>query len=102
MPLPAGGEAEWIQSLIMLGLLAFLAAMMIRQLAESRRPEPERRVVTVEDCGGRRVERPFEQGDYVGKRTGTCDDGSPRLVVAIYAKPAEPAEGRSRAPGGPH
>lgn len=98
MVLPAGEGVEWVQSIIMLVLLAFLASMMIRQFAESRKPPVERRVVTVEECGGRRAERPFSRGDYVGKKTGECDDGSPRLVVAIYSRTAEAEAQEGRRP----
>lgn len=80
-----GDQAQWIQSLIMILLLAFLIATMLQQMGEFRQPRESRRLVTVEECGGQRSERDFQPGDYVGRVVGSCSDGSPRRVVAIYA-----------------
>lgn len=97
MPLPFQGEqGQWIQSILMILLLAFLAATMLRQVAAERQPRETRRLVTVEECGSRRVERDFTPGDYVGKVLGTCDDGSPRRVAAIYAVKVEPRGRRAQ------
>lgn len=95
MPTPfPGGESQWLQSLLMILLLVFLAVAMLRQAAAERQPVEARKLVTVEDCGGRRVERDFTPGDYVGRILGDCDDGSPRRVIAIYSVKAEPGKRR--------
>ncbi len=80
-----GEGGEWLQSLIMLAMLVFVIYTLLSQVSEmSRRTGQARAVKALVECGGARREVDFQEGYYVGKVVGSCDDGSPMRVVGIY------------------
>ncbi|GAB6147481.1 hypothetical protein [Stetteria hydrogenophila] len=86
MPLtPQGETPAWLNALMLLFLTVTTLYMLLQMKEREEEAEEERRLVTIEACGSKTVEREYKPGDYVGKMVGTCEDGSPRRIEAIYA-----------------
>ena len=95
--MPEPESIIWFQSLFLLLILTMLLAVMLKQASEYRRLREmgqRRRIVSVEECGGKLSERPFKEGDYVGKVVGDCGEGNVKRIVAIYAVEEGQYQGR--------
>ena len=77
----------WIQSIAVILAVAATIYLVIRQAKElediQRRLQRRVRRVTIVECGGKRSERPYRQGDYVGAAV-ECQDGSTGRITGIY------------------
>ena len=87
----------WLQSIaiiLALGLTIYLVLRQAREVEElQRRLHRKVKRVTVVECGGSRLERGFQEGDYVGKAV-ECSGGSTGRIIGIYA--FDPEEERAR------
>ncbi|MCE4620924.1 MAG: hypothetical protein F7B95_00605 [Desulfurococcales archaeon] len=80
---------SWLQFIMVLVGIGALALLTLRQASSMKRmlePKPEPKYYTVERCGDKEFKRSFQQGDYVGKVTGECEGGQPKVIVAIYSE----------------
>jgi len=86
--MPAGLFPDWMQSIMVLILLLVTIFLVVQQANEMKRLQegPKRRgkIVTRIDCGGEKKERPFQEGDYVGKQVD-CGGEERGWIVAIYS-----------------
>ena len=77
----------WIQSIAIILAVAATIYLIIRHAREleeiQRRLHRQVKRTTIIECGGKRSERPYRQGDYVGA-TIQCQDGSTGRITGIY------------------
>lgn len=95
MPLETG----WLQALAI--ILASLLAVyfMIKQAREveemqKRLAAPVRRYTIIQCPSGEKKERPYRQGDYVGKQDQCPNTDETGRIIGIYAEKEEPEKKR--------
>ncbi|BAN90188.1 hypothetical protein [Aeropyrum camini] len=99
LPFMDDSPLAWLQPLILAAVLLLTILLMLRQAGEMKRLEEaasrRREFITILDCGGREVRRPFREGEYVGARAEGCD-GEAGVVKAIVVKPEEEKRDRGK------
>jgi len=98
----AGQAPEWMQSLILLILLAAAVYMMLKQAKEMKEMQEKLKrksqVFTVIECIGdgkvTRKKRPYRDGDYVGKPVDECDTSKGYITLIYSEAPEEEGAGR--------
>jgi hypothetical protein len=81
-----------ILGVIIAGILAiYLLYKQAKEMEEmQKRLRQKPKLITVLSCKGRRVERMFKEGDYVGKKE-PCNEEEGR-IIAIYAEVEETSQ----------
>jgi len=98
----AGQAPEWMQSLILLILLAAAVYMMLKQAKEMKEMQEKLKrksqVFTVIECIGdgkvTRKKRPYRDGDYVGKPVDECDTSKGYITLIYSEAPEEEGKGK--------
>ncbi len=77
-------------TLIFLAIMAFIITYMVVSALKSRQePIKRKRTITLLQCvrGDHEEKRDFREGDYVGKKEGSCPKcGSDLIIKAIYVE----------------
>lgn len=90
------GGLEWVQPLIMIASITLLMMLLFRHMYESRKAVEasmvKKRLMVIEECGGRKKSREYREGDYVGKVVGECEGGK-TVITGFYTEVIKPREG---------
>ena len=94
--MPQGLIPDWLQAVITLIFIIAIVFLTLQQANEMRRIQQAakaRKVKTIVDCGGRREERAFSEGDYIGKRV-ECPGGEGEGVIHLIYAEQDAGEGK--------
>jgi hypothetical protein len=85
---------EWLQPLLFLLIIGSAILLILKQTRDLKmmeeRAKTKKVYYTVIECGEKTVRREFREGDFVGKRTSECNEGSEGLIVSIYVEEQQP------------
>jgi hypothetical protein len=93
---------ELFQVVLLTILMALLAIFSARQAAIARNMmlrKQSPKIYVIEVCEGKEIKREYKEGDYVGKVLGECENGTKRVIKAIYVEEAQQPSKTKRSKG---